>query len=58
MSGVAHFLHFCMTILTGGWWLPVWVICALCIGSSHKSREMDMKKEELKLLRQLVRKGK
>lgn len=58
MSGLAHFLHFVMTLLTGFIWLPIWIICAICCGSSQKKREMDMKKEELELLRELVRKSK
>ena len=55
MSGIAHFLHFVMVLLTGGFWIPIWVVCALCSGSGRKKREMDMKKEQLELLRQLVK---
>ena len=58
MSGMAHFTHFILTLLTGLIWLPIWIICAICIGSGRKKREMDMKKEELELLRELVRKNK
>lgn len=48
MSGSGHFLHFVMLILTGGMWLPVWVVCALICGSSRK-------KEELELLRKIAK---
>lgn len=58
MSGGAHFVHFILTLLSGFIWLPLWIICAICCGSGRKKREMDMKKEELELLRELVRKKK
>jgi len=44
-----------MLVLTGGFWLPVWVVCALVCGSARKKEERAMKKEELELLRQLVK---
>ena len=56
MSGMAHFIHFILTMLTGFIWLPIWIICAICCGSGRKKREMKMKEEELELLRELVRK--
>lgn len=58
MSGMGHLLHFVMLVLTGGFWLPVWVVCALVCGSSRKKEERAMKKEELELLRQLVKEKK
>ena len=58
MSGIAHFVHFVLTLLTGFVWLPIWIICAICIGSGRKKREMDMNKEQLELLRQLVKEKK
>jgi len=58
MSGGAHFVHFILTLLSGFIWLPIWIICAICCGSGQKKREMDMKREELALLRELVRKNK
>lgn len=57
MSGPAHFVHFVLTLLTGFIWLPVWIICALCCGSSRKQREMKMKKEELELLKIIAKRG-
>lgn len=56
MSGIGHFIHFVLTLLTGLWWAPVWLICALCIGSGRKKREMQMKREELELLRKIANK--
>lgn len=58
MSGMGHFVWFILTLLTGFIALPFWIIAALMCGSGRKKREMDMKKEELELLRQLVRKSK
>lgn len=58
MSGMGHFVWFILTLLTGFLALPFWIIAALMCGSGRKKREMDMKKEELALLRELVRKNK
>lgn len=58
MSGTSHFIHFILTLLTGAIWLPIWIICAICCGSGRKKREEAMKREELELLRELVRKSK
>lgn len=56
MSGIGHFIHFVLTLLTGGFWIPVWIICALCIGSGHKKRERARQREELELLRKIANK--
>lgn len=58
MSGMAHFVHFILTLLSGFIWLPIWIICAICCGSGRKKREMDMKREEIELLREIARKSK
>jgi hypothetical protein len=58
MTGTAHFFNCILTLLTGGVWLPVWILLALCCGSGRRDREMKMKQEELELLRELVRKNK
>lgn len=58
MSGLAHFVHFVLTLLTGFVWLPIWIICAICCGSGQKKREMAMKKEELELLRIIAKQNK
>lgn len=34
--GVRHGMHLLLTILTGGLWLPVWIIAALRGGRGHK----------------------
>jgi hypothetical protein len=54
MSGLAHFIHFVLTMLTGALWLPIWIICALCCGSSRRKRDDKRKDEQIELLRQLV----
>lgn len=51
MSGLGHFVWFILTLLTGFIALPFWIIAALMCGSSRK-------KEELELLRQLVKEKK
>lgn len=56
MSGMAHFVWFILTLLTGLLALPFWIIAALMCGSSRKKREMDMKREELELLRKIANK--
>lgn len=56
MSGMAHFVHFILTLLSGLIWLPIWIICAICYGSGQKRREMAMKREELELLRRIANK--
>lgn len=58
MSGMGHFVWFILTLLTGFIALPFWIIAALMCGSGRKKREMDMKKEQLELLRQLVKEKK
>lgn len=54
MSGMGHFVWFILTLLTGFIALPFWIIAALMCGSGRKKREMDMKKEELQLLRTIA----
>lgn len=57
MSGLGHVVHFIIFLLF--WpWLFVWILCALCCSSSSKKREMAMKKEELELLKQIVKQNK
>lgn len=58
MSGLGHFVWFILTLLTGFIALPFWIITALMCGSSRKKEERAMKKEELELLRQLVKEKK
>lgn len=55
MSSMAHFVWFILTLLTGFIALPFWILAALMYGSGRKKREMEMKKEQLELLRQLVK---
>lgn len=58
MSGLGHFVWFILTLITGFIALPFWIIAALMCGSSRKKEERAMKKEELELLRQLVKEKK
>lgn len=55
---MGHFVWFILTLLTGFIALPFWIIAALMCGSSRKKEERAMKKEELELLRQLVKEKK
>lgn len=58
MSGFSHVIHFILTLLTGFLWLPVWIICSLCAGSSNRKKAERKKDEELSLLRELVNNSK
>ncbi len=29
-GGCNHALHLCLTILTCGWWAPIWLLVAIC----------------------------
>lgn len=58
MSGLGHFGWFILTLLTGFIALPFWVIAALICGSNRNKEERAMKKEELELLKQLVKEKK
>lgn len=48
MSGLAHFFHFIMCLLTGFLWLPVWILFILIYASKNR-------REELKLLKEIAR---
>jgi hypothetical protein len=54
MSGIAHFIHFVLTVLTGGFWLPLWILFALITNSGNRKRAERARNEELELLRELV----
>lgn len=55
MSGGAHFVHFILTLLTGFIWLPIWIICALCIGSGQKKRDRKLQERQLAALEEMAR---
>lgn len=58
MSGIAHIIHFILTILTGGFWLPIWILCALCSGSSKRNKMQKLQEENNKLLSEIARQDK
>lgn len=55
MSGGAHFAWFILTLLTGFLALPLWIICALCCGSSQKKRDRDMMRRNTEALEEMNR---
>ncbi len=55
MSGGAHFIHFILTMLTGLLWLPIWIICGLCCGSSQKKRDREMMRRNTEALEKLAK---
>lgn len=55
MSGFAHFICFILTCITGGFFLPLWVLFALMAGSSNRKKELRKRDQELNLLRELVK---
>lgn len=58
MSGPAHFVWFILTILSGGFALIFWILFALICASGNRKRAERARKEELELLRQLVKNSK
>lgn len=54
MSGFSHFINFVLVILTSGFWLPVWILIALCCASGNRKRSERKKDEELALLREIA----
>lgn len=55
MSGGAHFAWFILTLLTGLLALPLWIICALCCGSSQKKRDREMMRRNTEALEKLAK---
>lgn len=55
MSGGAHFAWFILTLLTGLLALPLWIICALCYGSSQKKRDREMMRRNTEALEEMNR---
>jgi len=55
MSGGAHFAWFILTLLTGFLALPLWIICALCCGSSQKKRDREMMRRNTEALEKLAK---
>jgi hypothetical protein len=49
-----HFLHIVMTLLTAGYWIPVWIICGILNASHNRRVEMEQAEETLALLRRQV----
>lgn len=55
MSGSAHFVWFILTILTGFIALPLWIICAICCGSSRKKKDRELMERQVKALEEMNR---
>lgn len=55
MSGLAHFIHFIITILFFPW-VIVWIICAASAGNKHKKNMKELSRENNELLRKLCEK--
>lgn len=53
MGSIASFMHFIMTLLTYGLWLPVWIVCEMMARDSHKGRMLKLQKENNELLRKI-----
>ena len=41
-----NIVHFILTIITGGLWLPVWIICLLC-GMANNSKSQKALNEQI-----------
>jgi len=57
MSGFAHVIHLILTICFFPW-IVVWIIYALCAGSSNRKKSERKKDEEISLLKELVENSK
>lgn len=55
MSNIANFMHFIMTLITYGMWLPVWFVCAIACHNSPKNRLIRLQKEQNELLRKIAK---
>lgn len=55
MSGLAHFVWFVITLLTGFIALPFWIIAAICCGSSQKKRDRKLMERQTAALEELAR---
>ena len=53
MSGPAHFVWFILTLMTGLIALPLWIICALCCGSSKRNKMQKLQEENNQLLKKI-----
>lgn len=54
----SHVVHFILSILTGGFWLPIWLAFGVHV-SRHNSwvarqREREQHEEQIELLRQIA----
>lgn len=56
MSGLSHVVFLILTLIFPPFAL-LWIICAVSAGNGRKKREMDMKREELQLLRKIANRG-
>lgn len=54
----SHLLHFVLTLLTGGVWLLVWLLCGLMNSQHNKQIERDFQTAQFSLMFNQVNKGK
>ena len=57
MSGLSHVVFLILTIIFPPFAL-LWIICAVSAGNKRRREEAAMKKEQLELLRQIVKEKK
>lgn len=51
MSGLSHFVHIVLCLLTGFLWIPIYILCIICSGNKRRQIEDKKRDEELQLLR-------
>lgn len=55
MGALGHFIWFILTILTGFLALPLWIICAICMGSSQKKKDRALLLRQTEALEEMNR---
>jgi hypothetical protein len=53
MGAFGHIICFILTLITGGLFIPLWILLALCGGSSKRKTQTDLLREQNQLLKDL-----
>lgn len=54
MSGFSHFIHLVLCLLTGFFWIPVYVLCIICASNKRKRKEDRSREEQIALLKDIA----
>ena len=53
MNTFSHFIHIVLCLLTGFFWVPVYILCIISAGNSRKKKEQRSREEEIELLKSI-----